>query len=277
MAKVTPITEHFQHFLLDLKESFWGDLYHHTKQAWKALLEQESERQRDRYSGWASYERGAPGPRDYRNGYYERDFLTRFGIIRLRIARTRGKNFLPPGLDKFQRRAPELALLIREAFLRGISTRQVGRVVATLTGETVSAQTVSNLIRDLDKAVREFHQAPLRDEWAYLFLDGVKPAGTPAQWTATRTDAGCLWSAPRRHPPTAGFSAHSGRKPSRLGGAVARSVSPRIRGQEPAADRHRWLSRPGGGHSDGLSAGATPALLGAQDAQYPGESTEGRL
>ena len=34
-------------------------------------------------------------------------------------------------------------MLIREAFLRGISTRQVGRVVATLTGEAVSAQTVS--------------------------------------------------------------------------------------------------------------------------------------
>jgi hypothetical protein len=29
-------------------------------------------------------------------------------------------------------------MLIREAFLRGISTRQVGRVVATLTGEVVS-------------------------------------------------------------------------------------------------------------------------------------------
>jgi transposase-like protein len=46
-------------------------------------------------------------------------------------------------MEKFQRRAPELALLISEAFLRDISTRQVGRVVATLTGEVVSAQTVS--------------------------------------------------------------------------------------------------------------------------------------
>jgi len=36
-------------------------------------------------------------------------------------------------------------VLIREAFLRGISTRQAGRVVATLTGEVVSAQTVSKL------------------------------------------------------------------------------------------------------------------------------------
>ncbi len=182
MAKITPITEHFQHFLSELKESFWGDLYDHTKQAWKQLLEAESERLRDLYSGWAAYQRRATPDRDYRNGYYKRDFVTRFGTLRLRIARTRAKNFLPPGLDKFQRRAPELALLIREAFLRGISTRQVGRVVATLTGETVSAQTVSNLIRDLDEAVQQFHQAQLRDEWAYLFLDGVslrvrRPAG----------------------------------------------------------------------------------------------------
>jgi putative transposase len=78
--------------------------------------------------------------------------------------------------------APELALLIREAFLRGISTRQVGRIVATVSGETISAQTVSRLTRDLDEAVRQFHQAPLKDEWAYLFLDGVnlkvrRPAG----------------------------------------------------------------------------------------------------
>ena len=173
MAQITPITEQFQHFLADLKESFWGELYGQTQQAWKQILELESERQRDRYSGWGRYERGAGGQRDYRNGYYERDFVTRFGTIRLRIARTRGKGFLPPALERFQRRASELALLIREAFLRGISTRQVGRVVATLTGETVSAQTVSRLTRDLDQAVAQFHLAPLQDEWAYLFLDGV--------------------------------------------------------------------------------------------------------
>jgi len=80
---------------------------------------------------------------------------------------------LPQALERFQRRAPEVALLIREAFLRGISTRQVGRVVALLTGEAVSAQTVSQLTRDLDEVVRQFHRVPLKDEWAYLFLDGV--------------------------------------------------------------------------------------------------------
>jgi transposase-like protein len=73
-------------------------------------------------------------------------------------------------------------LLIREAFLRGISTRQVGRVVATITGERVSSQTMSKLTRDLDEAVRQFHQARLSDDYVYLFLDGVslrvrQPAG----------------------------------------------------------------------------------------------------
>ena len=182
MAKVTPISEHFQHFLAEMKETFWGDLYGQTKLAWQRFFELQSERQRDRFSGAERYERRQGRRRVYRNGYYERDFVTRFGTIRLRIARTREKSFLPAGLQRFQRRAEEVSMLIREAFLRGISTRQVGRVVATLTGEVVSAQTVSKLTRDLDEAVRQFHQARLSDDYAYLFLDGVslrvrRPAG----------------------------------------------------------------------------------------------------
>ena len=163
MLKIVSISEHFQHLLDDLKESFWGDLEAKTKLAWKQSLEAESVRMRNLFMGYESYERGPRQAAGYRNGYYERDFATRFGTIRLCTARTRGKSFLPPGLEKFQRRAPELAMLIREAYLRGISTRQVGRVVATLTGETVSAQTVSNLTRDLNAAVPQFHQAKLND------------------------------------------------------------------------------------------------------------------
>jgi putative transposase len=182
MAKIIPITEHFQHFLRDMKESFWGDVYGQTKLAWQGFLELESQRERDRFSGWGRYERRSGKRRDYRNGYYERDFVTRFGTIRLRVARTRAKSFLPHGIQRFQRRADEVALLIREAFLRGISTRAVGRVVALLTEEVVSATTVSKLTRDLDEAVKQFHEARLRDDYAYLFLDGVslrvrRPAG----------------------------------------------------------------------------------------------------
>jgi len=175
MKKLAPVTEQFQHFVKDLQESFWGDVYGKTQQLWKRILEEDSEASMARYLGLSQYERSPEDkPRkDSRNGWYERDYSTILGTIRLRIRRTRKRTFLPKGLKAFERRAPELGMLIREAFLRGISTRQVGKVVALLTDEPVSAQTVSKLTRCLDDQVRRFHTARLADEWAYLFLDGV--------------------------------------------------------------------------------------------------------
>ena len=182
MAKVTPMTEQFQHFVKDLKESFWGDLCGKTRQAWERFFEEESRRLRDRYLVADSYERAEEERRGYRNGYYVRDFVTRLGTLRLKVARSRERSFRPPGLERFERRAPEVMMLIREAFLRGISTRQVGRVVGIVTGEAVSAQTVSKLTRGLDRLVKAFQQARLKEEWVYLLLDGVslrvrRPAG----------------------------------------------------------------------------------------------------
>lgn len=177
MAKVQRNSEQVQHFFEELKDQFWGDLHQLTKNALKKFLDDWSERERDQFVGLRRYERYEPGDdqcrADYRNGYYERDWVTTFGTIRLRIARTRGKAFLPQGLRLFQRRADQVALLIREAFLRGISTRQVGQVVALVTEEVVSPQTVSRLTRELDGLVKQFHEARLEDDYRYLFLDGV--------------------------------------------------------------------------------------------------------
>jgi len=139
------------------------------------MLEQDSEDAMARYLGLDPYERAKEGGlrADSRNGWYERDYSTILGSIRLRVRRTRRRTFLPKGVEVLQRRAPELEMLIREAFLRGISTRQVGRVVALITDEPVSAQTVSQLTRCLDQQVQQFHTQRLSDDWAYVFLDGV--------------------------------------------------------------------------------------------------------
>jgi len=142
------------------------------QRAGQRFFDHLSEAQRDLYMVSPRYSRPAER-KDYRNGYYERDFVTKFGTLRLRVARTRKRGFLPEVVTKFQRRAEDVTVLIREAFLRGISTRQVGRVVGILTGEVVSPQTVSRITQSLDDTVREFHQARLADDYAYLFLDGV--------------------------------------------------------------------------------------------------------
>src|ERR1700758_3577591 len=57
MAKIIPITEHFQHFLAEMKESFWGDVYGQTTAVWKKVLEADSRRQRDRYAVREAYQR----------------------------------------------------------------------------------------------------------------------------------------------------------------------------------------------------------------------------
>ena len=158
-----------------------GDLTQPTRQSWQDFLDRLSVEARDRYLGVREYER-SPERTDARNGFYERDFVTRLGTLRVRVARTRQRAFLPAGLARLERRAAEVLVLIREAFLRGLSTWAVGRVVALITEDPVSAQTVSRVTRDLDQAVAQFHQARLTDDWRYLFLDGVslrvrRPAG----------------------------------------------------------------------------------------------------
>jgi putative transposase len=172
--RVNNSTARFAGFVQDLQESFWGDFQGQTREVLKRLLETDAEQRMAEYLGLRWHERSDAEQRvDYRNGFYERDYVTPLGVLRLRIPRTRLRSFLPRCIEPLQRRAPEVAELIRQAFLRGISTRQVGRVVATLTGEPVSAQTVSKLTRVLDQAVEAFHTRPLGDDWAYLVFDGV--------------------------------------------------------------------------------------------------------
>ena len=171
--RVKNITQRFQAFVENLQESFWGDFQGQTRQRLKELLEKDAEQQMAEYLGLQWHERASSEqPRvDSRNGVYERDYVTALGVIRLRIPRTRLRSFLPRCIRPLERRSPEVAELIRQAFLRGISTRQVGRVTAVVTGDRVSAQTVSKLTRVLDRAVAFYPDNVLPR--AYLFLDGV--------------------------------------------------------------------------------------------------------
>jgi putative transposase len=173
--RVKNTTQRFAVFVQNLQESFWGDFQGRTRETLQKLLEADSEQQMAEYLGLKWHERPAAGAGriDYRNGFYQRQYVTPLGVIGLRVARTRLHSFLPRGIGALERRSPEVSEMIRQAFLRGISTRGVGRVVSLLTGESVSAQTVSRLTRVLDEQVRQFHHRPLGDDWCYLLLDGV--------------------------------------------------------------------------------------------------------
>jgi hypothetical protein len=103
MAKIIPITEHFQHFVEELKEGL-GRPARRGAAGGQEVFRLLSERQRDRYMVSARYGRSSVR-QDHRNGYYLRPFVTRFETLRLRIARSR-RAFLPEVMAKFRVKSP---------------------------------------------------------------------------------------------------------------------------------------------------------------------------
>ena len=164
------------HLKLDLaecKDFFTQDWNEMVRCQLKRLLEQALLAEQDRYLELGYYEHAPMSRLDYRNGCYYRDLVTQLGLLaRIRVPRTR-KGFRSQLLPRYERRQKAVNNLILLAFLRGISTRQVGRVLEPVLGEAYSAQTISNITRELNHAVEQFHHQRLRDHYVYLFLDAV--------------------------------------------------------------------------------------------------------
>jgi putative transposase len=111
--------------------------------------------------------------RGYRNGYRRRTLLTGFGALELDVPRDRAGEYQPEYFDRYKRVSSKVDEGIRSMYLRGVSTRKVGEVLDALCGFGVSAGYVSSVTRQLDKLVKEYENAPIEDEFAYLFIDGL--------------------------------------------------------------------------------------------------------
>ncbi len=112
---------------------------------------------------------------DYRNGYRHRDLLTSFGLVRrLAVPRTRKRAYRPGVFERYKRRTREVDNWLRDIFIAGVSTRNVGWVMKVLLKKKVSAGTVSAVNKALDIQVSAFHRRGLEDDYIYLFLDGIR-------------------------------------------------------------------------------------------------------
>lgn len=174
MVKVRDLTElRVADLWREIKEDFWEDVNTETLKLVRCLLEGAVEEELVAHLRATWYKRN-PDRQGYRNGYRSRDLLTRYGLLeKLRVPRDRDGSFDPRVFGRYERRQDEVNITVRELFLRGISTRQVGAVVQPLLGEEVSAQSVSRICRSLDSEVARYHRRPLIDCYIYVFLDGV--------------------------------------------------------------------------------------------------------
>jgi putative transposase len=106
------------------------------------------------------------------NGYRERAWETRVGEIELQIPRTRsGPAYFPSFLEPRRRCEQAIVSVVMEAYVNGVSTRKVDRLVEQLGIQGMSKDRVSRMCRDLDDHVEQFRSRPLQGAYPYLWLD----------------------------------------------------------------------------------------------------------
>jgi len=106
-----------------------------------------------------------------RNGYRERAWDTRVGSIELAIPKLRQGSYFPSFLEPRRRSEQALVAVVQEAYVNGVSTRKVDRLVEALGLAGMSKDTVSRLCGGLDEQVQAFGERPLEAAYPYLWLD----------------------------------------------------------------------------------------------------------
>ena len=108
----------------------------------------------------------------HRNGYRPRAWETRVGDIELLVSKKRsGPSYFPSFLEP--RRCSEQAIVsvVLEAYVNGVSTRKVDRLVEQLGIDGMTKDRVSSICRQLDERVEAFRSRPLEGAYPYLWLD----------------------------------------------------------------------------------------------------------
>ena len=124
----------------------------------------------------APYGERSPERVNRRNGYRERDWDTRVGSIELAVPKLREGSYFPDWLLQPRRRAEQaFVAVIADAYLAGVSTRRVEKLVQQLGVDRLSKSQVSRLAKSLDQIVEDFRTRPLDGApYAYVTLDALE-------------------------------------------------------------------------------------------------------
>jgi len=124
----------------------------------------------------ARYGTRSPERQNRRNGYRQRGWDTRVGTIDLAIPKLREGSYFPEFLIEPRRRAERaLVAAVTEAYVLGVSTRKVDRLVRTIGLEGISKSRVSEMAKSLDETVEAFRNRPLdTGPYPFVWLDALE-------------------------------------------------------------------------------------------------------
>jgi transposase-like protein len=107
----------------------------------------------------------------HRNGTRNRSLKTIHGEVTLKKPQFREFPFKTVVFARYSRVEQSLRIAVAEAYLQGVSTRRVQKIVRELGLENITASEVSRIAKKLDEDVEKFLKRPIEQPTPFLFID----------------------------------------------------------------------------------------------------------
>lgn len=151
-----------------------GNLDEFIKKMIKDMVETLLKAELSEFLNYDKYEYKGRNSGNSRNGYYSRDYDTKYGKIEdIQIPRDRNGEFEQKLIEPYKRRDGWLEDMIINMYSKGVSTREIGAIIERLYGNHYSPQTVSNITDVALDEIEKWHQRPLKSRYSVLFIDAT--------------------------------------------------------------------------------------------------------
>lgn len=122
----------------------------------------------------AGYRERSEERQNHRNGYRSRPWDSRLGSMVLDVPKLRHGSYFPEWLLQPRRRVEKaLVGVVAEAYVNGVSTRRMEKLVESLGIKSLSKSQVSEMARELDEVVADFRNRPLSGGYPYVWVDAL--------------------------------------------------------------------------------------------------------
>jgi len=137
------------------------------------MMRRELEHMVNQIMDWQADELRGEGNR--RNGYRERKLVTVLGEITMRIPKLREGTYFPDELIRpYSRVDRAMAAIVKEVYVRGLSTRKIEKAANALEFASLSPSRVSRMTAELDEEVAALNAARFDGmAFPYLWLDAT--------------------------------------------------------------------------------------------------------
>lgn len=143
------------------------------KQALGKTLETMLEGEMSEHLGYERYEAKGRNSGNNRNGSYSKKVQTSNGEIEIEVPRDRKGDFEPQIVRKYETSSNELEDKVIAMYAKGMTQRDIERMLKDLYGAKVSASLISNITDKVLPLVEEWQNRPLESVYPVVFLDAL--------------------------------------------------------------------------------------------------------